>query len=97
VAEDERQAGDDRALAVDGLEVGAAHAGRLDPDPDLAGARIGDLDVADLQRGVEGGQHGRAHQHAPTLARPSISNKRLLGRLTPLLGELTLTAKPSER
>ena len=48
VAEQEREVVVDRALAV--VEVGVAHAARLHGDPRLAGAGIGDHDLAHLDR-----------------------------------------------
>ena len=48
VPEEERELVVDRALAV--VEVGVAHAARLHRDPDLARARVGDDDLADLDR-----------------------------------------------
>ncbi len=69
--------GDDRARALvaeDGRdrhphgavgqgEVGVADAGGGEADPDPSGARVGQLDPGDLQRGADGGQDGGSYGH----------------------------------
>jgi hypothetical protein len=44
------------------MQVGVADAGRGDPDPDLARARRGQLDVGHLDRGVRADEDGGAHR-----------------------------------
>ena len=46
--------------AVGQGQVGVADPGGGEPDPDLAGAGVGQVDVGDLQRSAHGGKYGGA-------------------------------------
>ncbi len=61
VARDERQRRLGRPIAAHRVEVGVAHAGRRQPDDDLAGPRLGHGELVDGQRLAEGVNDRGAH------------------------------------
>ena len=65
-------------LADDDVQVGVAHAGRLEPDRDLAASRVVEPERLDRHRLLDAGEHRGSHRRIPVAIRAYDSRARPL-------------------